>query len=358
MITDYYASNDSVNPVSDNFVAGDNIFLGQLHNFFFECLGMMSITHYGAIGDGRRDNYGPLQVAIDDAKRRGLVYLYVPFGRYIYTGELLDLDKVTFVGNPHARIINIRTKEEIPIKQFGAMWGDMTNYYTKDEVDSLLATAMSGYYTKDEIDAMLEFKQNRLIAGEGITIDNDVISATNDIEGTPFDSCPSPTTWSGTTTELTGTNDYGTWAISTTVTPRPDTGTSLEYAFDGDDETFFYPRRGQTYYGDIQIDMPTGVSIRPTQFHFLWDTSTGIYDPANSRIIYGYNPDTSAWERIGQVIKQDDYQNDFTVNINTNTYYTKFKLTTVGTLTNTNDGMYEFEIKKGYIKDENGGGGE
>ena len=114
--------------ISDNFVTGDNIYLRELQNFFFEVLGMMSITHYGAVGDGRVDNYGPLQVAIDDAHRRGLSFLYVPYGRFIYTGELQHLEGLIFMGNPHAHIVNIRTGEEIKIYQFGWL-GEW--YFTK-----------------------------------------------------------------------------------------------------------------------------------------------------------------------------------------------------------------------------------
>lgn len=113
--------------ISDNYVTGDNIFLRELQNFFFEVLGMMSITHYGAIGDGITDNYGPLQVAIDDANRRGLSYIYVPYGRYIYTGELINIGEIIFVGNPNAKIVNIRTGVEIPIEQFGANFSPNRN---------------------------------------------------------------------------------------------------------------------------------------------------------------------------------------------------------------------------------------
>lgn len=112
-------NNPPLNPISDNFVVGDNVYLNELKNFFFEVLGMMSITHYGAIGDGRTDNYAYLQVAIDDANRRGLCYLYVPYGRYRYRGQLLNPNNVIFIGNPRAKIFNDRTGEEIEIKQFG-----------------------------------------------------------------------------------------------------------------------------------------------------------------------------------------------------------------------------------------------
>ena len=139
--------------LGDNYVTGDNIYLRELQNFFFEVLGMMSITHYGAIGDGRTDNYGPLQVAIDDANRRGLSFLYVPYGRFIYTGELTNLidpdtgkQRIIFIGNPHSKIINIRTAQEIEIHQFGWFNGD-GNYYTKEEIDE-------NYYTKTASDGM------------------------------------------------------------------------------------------------------------------------------------------------------------------------------------------------------------
>lgn len=146
--------------LGDNFVTGDNVYLRELQNFFFEVLGMMSITHYGAIGDGRTDNYGPLQVAIDDAHRRGLSYIYVPYGRFIYTGRLINLDGITFVGNPHSIIVNIRTGEEIEILQFG------------------VNGSMIDYYTKTQIDALLNNKQDKLIAGDGIKIVGNVISTT------------------------------------------------------------------------------------------------------------------------------------------------------------------------------------
>ena len=160
--------------ISDNYVVGDNAYLKELHNFFFEVLGMMSITHYGAIGDGRMDNYGPLQVAIDDAKRRGLNYLYVPYGRFIYTGQLDNIEGLKFVGNPHSHIVNIRTGEEIEILQFGAdVETYLGNYYTKTQTDTLL----SGFYTKGQADNLLGAKQDKLVAGDNIVIENDTISS-------------------------------------------------------------------------------------------------------------------------------------------------------------------------------------
>jgi len=164
--------------ISDNYVTGDNIFLRELQNFFFEVLGMMSITHYGAIGDGRFDNYGALQVAIDDANRRNLNYIYVPYGRYIYTGDLINIGDIEFVGNPHAKIINIRTGAEIEIKQFGLN--------TKD------------VYTKAEVDALLARKVDRDSADEDQVIIEVVVSNELDVPITVYATPQNSTTWSET----------------------------------------------------------------------------------------------------------------------------------------------------------------
>ena len=149
--------------ISDNYVTGDNIFLRELQNFFFEVLGMMSITHYGAVGDGRTDNYGPLQVAIDDANRRGLSYIYVPYGRYIYTGELINIGDIIFIGNPNAKIVNIRTGVEIPIEQFGANFSPNRN-------SAITACVATDYTLTDTMDAppLVHFHSN----GNGFTINS------------------------------------------------------------------------------------------------------------------------------------------------------------------------------------------
>lgn len=102
-----------------NEIFGKNITLRELHSFFLDTLGMLPITYYGARGDNRTDNYANLQVAIDDANKRGLRYLYVPYGKYLYRGELINRENIIFTGNPKAEIVNARTGESIPIHQFG-----------------------------------------------------------------------------------------------------------------------------------------------------------------------------------------------------------------------------------------------
>ena len=102
-----------------NEIFKSNITLRELHSFFFETLGMLPITYYGARGDNRTDNYANLQVAIDDANKRGLRYLYVPYGKYLYRGNLINRENIIFTGNPKAEIVNAKTGECIPIHQFG-----------------------------------------------------------------------------------------------------------------------------------------------------------------------------------------------------------------------------------------------
>lgn len=157
--------------LGDNYVTGDNIYLRELQNFFFEVLGMMSITHYGAIGDGRTDNYGPLQVAIDDAHRRGLNYLYVPYGKFIYTGELINIGDIKFVGNPHSKIVNIRTEEEITIHQFGA-----PGYFVESYSDLNAKPTMNGETIVGDMTSSDLGLQGELTAGDGISIEDNVIA--------------------------------------------------------------------------------------------------------------------------------------------------------------------------------------
>lgn len=102
-----------------NEIFRENITLRELQSFFFETLGMLPITYYGARGDNRTDNYANLQVAIDDANKRGLRYLYVPYGKYLYRGNLINRENIIFTGNPKAEIVNPKTGECIPIHQFG-----------------------------------------------------------------------------------------------------------------------------------------------------------------------------------------------------------------------------------------------
>lgn len=103
----------------ENILQG--ITLRKYNSAFIEAWGMIPITFMGAVGDNRTDNYGNLQVAIDEAIRRKVRYLYVPQGTYYYSGNLLHLDKVAFVGNGTSRIYKKQGEVEtdIEIHQLG-----------------------------------------------------------------------------------------------------------------------------------------------------------------------------------------------------------------------------------------------
>lgn len=331
--------------ISDNYVTGDNIYLRELQNFFFEVLGMMSITHYGAIGDGRRDNYGPLQVAIDDANRRGLSFLYVPYGKFIYTGELQNLmdpdtgkQRITFMGNPHAKIINIRTGVEIEIHQFGwQVEADLSNYYTKDEIDYLLLA-----------------KQDRLIAGENITIENNVISASSGGGGgttiTPFFSCPFPTSWSGSNTAKTGTNTFGTWSIST---DGPINEGSISDAFDGNNTTKvdLITQTAESRL-NIVIELPSDITIKPAHIKLNYNAIRYTTDPG---VFQGYNPSTSSWETL-YTLNTNGGSGQWPVDadITTANYFSKFRLHNIYSSGGYGVGnkVYEIQVTSGYIKEE------
>ena len=452
--------------ISDNYVTGDNIYLRELQNFFFEVLGMMSITHYGAIGDGRRDNYGPLQVAIDDANRRGLSFLYVPYGKFIYTGELQNLidpdtgkQRIIFMGNPHAHIVNIRTGEEIEIHQFGwceghegdvgiidagdlelvdgtdislnkdkiyrvnslkingAADGEFINaivavssvaqpnstktmvtllsshnaikdvngwlyrayLYTNDEwvlssynrnatteidenaTDYELPTAKAvkdyvgaNYYTKDEIDYLLLAKQDRLIAGENITIENNVISASSGGGGgttvTPFFSCPFPTSWSGSSTAKTATNTFGTWSIST---DGPINQGSISDAFDGNNTTKvdLITQNAESRL-NVVIELPSNTTIKPAHIKLNYNAIEYSIDPC---VFQGYNPSTSSWETL-YTLSTNGGSGQWPVDadITTANYFSKFRLSNIHKHGSHGVGhyIYEIQVNSGYIKEE------
>lgn len=76
-----------------------NVTIRKYGSAFLEAFGMLPITYFGCIGDNFTDNYANLQVAVDESIKRGLRYLFVPNGIYYYSGNLLNLDKITFIGD-------------------------------------------------------------------------------------------------------------------------------------------------------------------------------------------------------------------------------------------------------------------
>lgn len=95
-----------------------NVTVRKYGSAFLEAFGMLPITYFGATGDNFTDNYANLQVAIDESIKRGLRYLFVPNGIYYYSGNLLNLDKITFIGDAlHATIYD--GANELKIYQIG-----------------------------------------------------------------------------------------------------------------------------------------------------------------------------------------------------------------------------------------------
>lgn len=67
-------------------------------------------------------------------------------------------------------------------EKLGTQTVDLTNYYTKEEVNSLLSNIdLSSYYTKTETNTLLNAKQDKLTAGTGIEITGENII--NNIQG-------------------------------------------------------------------------------------------------------------------------------------------------------------------------------
>lgn len=108
-----------------------------------DAFGMLPLTYFGAMGDNKTDNYANIQVAINESIKKGLKYIFVPEGTYLYTGELLDLDKVTFVGNAdYAKIYD--GVKEITIYQIGTQ-----SPYQRGGVTLSQAVTEAGYIDID-----------------------------------------------------------------------------------------------------------------------------------------------------------------------------------------------------------------
>ncbi len=96
-----------------------NVTIRKYGTAFLEAFGMLPLTYFGCVGDNSTDNYANLQVAIDESIKRGLRFIFVPAGTYYYTGNLLNLDKVIFIGNAKYAQIYGGENGEIKIYQIG-----------------------------------------------------------------------------------------------------------------------------------------------------------------------------------------------------------------------------------------------
>lgn len=95
-----------------------NVTIRKYGTAFLEAFGMLPLTYFGARGDNLTDNYGNIQVAIDESIKRGLRYIFVPNGIYYYSGNLLNVEQIIFIGNSkYAKIYD--GVNEIKIYQIG-----------------------------------------------------------------------------------------------------------------------------------------------------------------------------------------------------------------------------------------------
>lgn len=95
-----------------------DVTLRKYGSVFMDTFGFYPLTFFGAIGDNFTDNYANIQVAINESLKKGLKYIFVPEGIYQYTGNLLGVEEITFIGNSQfAKIVN--GDKEIPIYQIG-----------------------------------------------------------------------------------------------------------------------------------------------------------------------------------------------------------------------------------------------
>ena len=143
---------------------------------FLEAFGMLPLTYFGAVGDNMTDNYANIQVAINESIRRGLKYIFVPEGTYYYTGRLLDIEKITFIGNSdYAKIYDGET--EIKIYQIGTQIP-----YSFGETTLSETVEKAGYIdievpVKNAVETILVLQKNVLYVTHGLILLNGALLA-------------------------------------------------------------------------------------------------------------------------------------------------------------------------------------
>lgn len=138
---------------------------------FLEAFGMLPLTYFGAVGDNMTDNYANIQVAINESIKRKLKYIFVPEGTYYYTGELLDTDKITFVGNTDfAKIYD--GENEIKIYQMGTQVPYVVGQATLSENVENAGYIDIGVPVKNAVETILVLQKNVLYVTDGLILLN------------------------------------------------------------------------------------------------------------------------------------------------------------------------------------------
>lgn len=150
---------------------------------FLEAFGMLPLTYFGAVGDNMTDNYANIQVAIDESIKRGLRYIFVPNGTYYYTGNLLNVEQVIFIGNAKcAKIYN--EEKEIKIYQIGTQLPYEKGTETIDKQVEETGYIDIEVKTKNPSEAILVIGNNVIEVIEGLILVNGSIMSQNVSLGT------------------------------------------------------------------------------------------------------------------------------------------------------------------------------
>lgn len=172
------------------------------------------------------------------------------------------------------------------------------------------------------------------------------------IVNTEFTACPFPTSWTEVVEglEYTATNDYGTWRIWSDTCYSA--SSNVSYAFDNDTTVanHFSPTAlasdEKSYMG---IDLPSGVTINPTQIYL---SATYIGSTSENAAIEGLN-ENGEWQVVTEITRRGGSSREETISISSNNFYSKFRLKMIRfTVSSSRPRIQEFQIRSGTIREE------
>lgn len=167
----------------------------------------------------------------------------------------------------------------------------------------------------------------------------------------PFTSSPIPTSWTDSSDykSATATNSYGEWYVgANTITDNPSLYRA-SYAFDGSTSTYYVAAylSSDTTGTNLQINLPTGVSIKPSTISVRHRYCGNSSRPA---LIRGY--DGTKWVDLATMGSYSSAQTE-TFTIEGDSYYTKFLINLYRYSSNRDTPyVYGFDITSGTLKIE------
>ena len=164
-------------------------------------------------------------------------------------------------------------------------------------------------------------------------------------EDIKFTSCPFPTSWTEVVagTKYKATNDYGEWRVISTDTST--LNNACYKAFDSYYDTVCCLSTNPRW---VEIDLPDGVLIKPSDYYISFGRST------NTDEIQGFNPLTNQWEKIKNLLRTRT-QSSQNYNYNGSTYFSKFRIYSTEIYTSSQSALYiySFNINGGMLRKEN-----